>query len=47
MALTKTIFIYCNSINMTSNSKLMTQNTHKTQKDKKLVSENNKYKMQT
>ena len=32
---------------MTSNSKLMTQNTPKTQKEEKLVRQNNKYKMQT
>ena len=37
MTLTKLLIICCNSINMTLNSKLMTQKTHKTQKDKKLV----------
>ena len=31
----------CNSINMTSKSKLMTQKTHKRQKDKKIVPQNN------
>ena len=46
MALTKTMIIYkcCNAVILTSNSKLMTQ---KTQKDKKLVPQNNKSKMQT
>ena len=43
MALTKTMIIYkcCNAVILTSNSKLMTQ---KTQKDKKLVPQNNKSK---
>ena len=31
---------------MTSNSKLITQKTHKTQSNKKLVSQNNKQQMQ-
>ena len=47
MALTKTIIICCNSVNMTSNSKLTAQKRHKTQKDKKLISQYNKQKMQT
>ena len=47
ITLTKTMFICCNSVNITWNSNLMTQKTHKTQKDKKLVPQNNKYKMQT
>ena len=34
ITLTKTVFICCNSVNMTSNSKFMTQKTHKTEKDK-------------
>ena len=37
----------CNSTSMASNSKLITQKTHKTQKDKNLVPQNNKQKMQT
>ena len=32
---------------MTSNSKLITQKINKTEKDKKLVSQNNEKKMQT
>ena len=47
ITLTKTMFICCNSVNMTSNSKFLTQKTYKTEKDKKLVPQNNKYKMRT
>ena len=36
------IYKYYNSINMTSNSKLLAQKTNKTQKGVKLVSTNNK-----